>query len=154
LVLLSCYRRVRNESDVTFSAAGARAHLEENSMQSTDARKRYMRMKEMAAAVRQREALHATLKAAMAGGVVLVTLVLLFLASVVYVVFDGTYEVAAAPEAEISIAALAAELAYAGGARRIEKASGSYAKPINYSPASYVNRGRDGDYIVVTYEHD
>jgi len=85
---------------------------------------------------------------------VLVVVVLLFLASTVYVVLDGTYEVAAAPEEELSIAALAAELAYAGGARRIENASVSHAASMHCFPAGYVNRGRAGNYYVVTYEHD
>ena len=72
----------------------------------------------------------------------------------VYIVFGGTYEVAAAPEAETSIAAIASELADAGAARRNEKASGSYAESNDYFPAGYVNRGRDGDGNVVTYDHD
>jgi hypothetical protein len=121
-------------------------------MQSTDARKQYRLTKEMASTASQREATHASLIVAVAEGVMLVIGVLLFLASMVYVVFGGSYEVAAAPEAKTSIRAVAAASADASGERPSERASGSYAQPADHLYTSYVNRGRDGN--VVTYKHD
>jgi hypothetical protein len=42
----------------------------------------------------------------------------------------------------------------AGGGSLREEASSSAAEPTDYFPAGYVNRGRDGDGNVMTYEHD
>lgn len=117
--------------------------------------KRYMSVKEIAWAARRREGIRATLKAAMeAWAEPAGILILLFLASLVYVASGGTYEVVSALEAKTSIAAPAAKPADAGGAPRNEKASSGPAKPSDYFPAGYVNRGRDGDGNVMTYEHD
>src|SRR5471032_1161168 len=91
---------------------------------------------------------------AMRGGMGLGILVLLFLASVGYFVLSGAYNVVASPKAETSMAAVAAKPADAGGAPRNEKASSVPATSSDYFPAGYVNRGRDGDGNVVTYEHD
>jgi hypothetical protein len=92
--------------------------------------------------------------AAMVGRAGLGILVLLFLVSVGYVVFGGAYDMMSAPRAETSVATVAAKMADAGGAPRSEKASSAPATPPYYFPADYVNRGRDGDGNVMTYEHD
>jgi hypothetical protein len=81
-------------------------------------------------------------------------LVLLFLASVGYFVLSGAFNMVSSPKAETSKAALAARPADAGGAARNETASSVPATPPDYFPAGYVNRGRDGDGNVMTYEHD
>lgn len=123
-------------------------------MQSTHG-KRYMSMKEFASAARRREGVRATLKAAMEAwatrpGI----LVLLLFASSVYVAFGGMLEVVSVPKAEVSIAAVAAKPVDVGGGLRSEKILSGSAKASDYFPAGYVNRGRDGDGNVMTYEHD
>ena len=117
-------------------------------------RKRQMSTTELASPAMRREAIRATLKTAMTGGAGRGILVLLFLASVGYFVLSGAYNVVASPKAETSMAAVAAKPADAGGAPRNEKASSVPATSSDYFPAGYVNRGRDGDGNVVTYEHD
>ena len=92
--------------------------------------------------------------AAMTGGSGLGILVLLFLASVGCIVFSGAYDVVSAPRAETSMAAVAAKPADTGGDSRNEEAQRGPATPSDYFPAGYVNRGRDGDGNVMTYEHD
>jgi hypothetical protein len=88
------------------------------------------------------------------GGTVLGILVLLFLASVIYLVFQGGFDAVSSPKAKSPIAAVAAKPAAAGGAQRNERAASGPATPPDYFPAGYVNRGRDGDGNVMTYEHD
>jgi hypothetical protein len=80
--------------------------------------------------------------------------VLLFIASLAYVVFGGVYEVASPPKAETSGAAVAAEPADAGGAPRSQKTSSGHATPADCFPAGYVNRGRDAYSNVITYEYE
>ncbi len=46
------------------------------------------------------------------------------------------------------------DLRHAGRALRRENRAGSSAEPTDYFPSGYVNRGRDGDGNVMTYEHD
>lgn len=115
--------------------------------------KRFFSTKEDASTATRRDGIRATCKAAMgtAGSGVFL---LLFLASVGYLVFGGAYEVVSAPKAEASITRVAAKPADAGGAPRNEKASSGPATSSDYFPAGYVNRGRDGDGNVMTYEHD
>lgn len=139
---------------MTFSTAGARASIKESHMQPTNAGKHCMTMTEIAPAAGRRDGIRATLKAAITGGAGFAVLVLLFLASAVYVVFGGTYEVTAAPEAGPSIAALAPKPADFGGSARNANESSANANAPDYFPAGYVNRGRDGDGNVMTYEHD
>ena len=125
-------------------------------MQSTNTGKRYMSLKQIASTSGRREGVRATPKAAMEGWAGPSILILLLLASLVYVVFGGTFalEASPVPEPKTSIAGPAAKSADVGGAPRNEKASGSSAGPTDYFPAGYVNRGRDGDGNVMTYEHD
>ena len=90
--------------------------------------KRHMSTTELASPATRRKGIRATLMTAMTGGAGLGILVLLFLASVGYFVF--------------------------GGAPRNERASSAPVAPSDYFPATYGNRGRDGDGNVMTYEHD
>ena len=123
-------------------------------MQSTNSGKRYRSMQQIASTAGRREAMHTTPQTAMTGGAGFAVLLMLFLASTAYVVFGGTYEAASSPEAAISVAAAVLEPADAVGPSRMQNASGRSAEPTDYFPAGYVNRGRDGDGNVMTYEHD
>lgn len=80
----------------------------------------------------RREGKRATLKGAMEAWAGSGVLVLLFLASAGYVVFGGAYEVLPSPEAETSMAVVAANPADAGGALRKENASSDPATPADY----------------------
>lgn len=123
-------------------------------MQSANSSKRSTRMKRIAATTGRPKGIGDTAPAAMTGGAGPAILVMLFLASAAYVVFGGAYETASSPEGAISVAAAALEPADGHGAARKQNASGSSAEPTDYFPAGYVNRGRDGDGNVMTYEHD
>lgn len=83
-------------------------------------------------------------------------LVLLFLASVAYVTLGGalTLEASPAPNRETSKAEVAVMHSVAGGASAAQGAPAGSATVSEYFPAGYVNRGRDGDGNVMTYEHD
>lgn len=124
-------------------------------MQSKQA-ERYMSTKDIATTASRREGIHATLKAATAAWAGPGILILLFLASLAYVAFGGTLALEASPlpEPETSIAEVAVITADAGGALRRENRSGSSAEPTDYFPSGYVNRGRNEDGNVMTYEHD
>lgn len=123
-------------------------------MQSINSGTRYMNVNESASTTLRRGWIRATPRAAMTGRAGPVILATLFLASAVYVVFGGAYEVASSPEAAISIAAVALEPASGGRASRTQHASGSSAEPTDYFPAGYLDYVRDGDGNVMTYEHD
>jgi hypothetical protein len=124
-------------------------------MQSKHA-ERYMSTKEIATTAKRREGIHATLKAATEAWAGPGILILLFLASLAYVAFGGTLALEASPvfEPETPIAELAVITADTGGALRRENLAGSSAEPADYFPSGYVNRGRDGEGNVMTYEHD
>lgn len=118
-------------------------------MQSTNQGRQYIEMNQIAPTARRRDAVHAT-----AGGATLVVLPLLLVAGLVFLAFGDTLEASWAIEAETRIAALAATPAHAGVSLPRQDAAGSSAEATDYFPAGYVNRGRDGDGNVMTYEHD
>jgi hypothetical protein len=125
--------------------------MEEHQMQSINELKQWKQffsMKENATPATRRDRPHASIT----GGTVFGVLVLLFLASVIYLVFQGGFDAVSSPRAKSP--AVAAKPADAGGAQRNESASGGPAASPDYFPAGYVNRGRDGDGNVMTYEHD
>jgi hypothetical protein len=115
---------------------------------------RQISIKPNAPAAMQPERSGARSTVAMTGGAGLVALVLLFLASLAYVVFGGAFAESSTIEAETQIAAVAAKPADAGGATQQEAASSAYAEVPAYSPPAAGSPGRDGDGNVMTYEHD
>jgi hypothetical protein len=125
-------------------------------MQLSNDGKRYSSMMEIASAAEPRNGMRASRKTAMGAWTGTGILLLLFLASVMYVVFGGAFEPNASPisKAEARITAIAPKPADVGGASLRKDASGSAAEPTDYFPAGYVNQGRDGDGNVMTYEHD
>jgi len=88
------------------------------------------------------------------GGAGLVVLVLLFAASVVYVLFGGAFAETWALDVDTSTKVLVADPAKVGSVPLKEKISGKSAEVTDYFPAAYPKRGRDGDGNVKTYEHD
>jgi Na+-transporting methylmalonyl-CoA/oxaloacetate decarboxylase gamma subunit len=90
----------------------------------------------------------------MKGGAGLVVLVLLFLASLGYVVFGGAVEMEPSPEAKIAIAAAAAKPADTRRSPRYEQVAGASVAATDHAPVTYADRVGDGDGNVMTYEHD
>ena len=125
-------------------------------MQSTDEGTRYHKLKQTASTAGQREPERATREPSMKAWTAPGLLILLFLASLAYVAFGGTLalEASPAPDPGTSMAEVAVVTADASGALRREQPAGSSAQPADYFPSSYVNRGREGDGNVTTYEHD
>lgn len=77
--------------------------------------------------------------------------VLVLLGPLAYVAFGGAPRVSSALQPETSLPAVAVEQTDGSGARR--NASGNSAEPTAYSPAGYVNRVRDGEWLDgVNYE--
>jgi len=113
-----------------------------------------MNINEIASTAGPRNRMRATPKIAMGAWARPGIPVLLLLASLAYVAFGGGFEPSSAVEAKTRIAAVAPKPADAGGGSLREEASSSAAEPTDYFPAGYVNRGRDGDGNVMTYEHD
>jgi hypothetical protein len=111
-----------------------------------------MNMMQIASTAKRCEGMYPTLKAWAGPGI----LIILFVASLAYVVFGGTLalEASPVPEPDVSIAESALITVDAGRAPRIQTVSSGYAKASDYFPSSYVNRGRDGDGNAMTYEHD
>lgn len=122
-------------------------------MQSTDSGKRYVSVIASASTTGQREGMGTTLRTAMAAWAGAGILILLFLASLGYVVLGGAFEPSAGSEPEAQIAKFAVEPADVGVART-QSASATSAEPTDYVPAGYVDRGRDGEGDVMNYEHD
>lgn len=122
-------------------------------MLTTDERLSYIESKQITSAARRREAVRAAPKAATSGGAMLVVLPLLLVAALVFLAFGDTLETSWAAEAQTRAAAVAATPARAGLSLHDKNASGGSAVPADYFPAAYVNRGRDGDGNVMTYEH-
>lgn len=124
-------------------------------MQSKHA-ERYMSTKDIATTARRRGGIHATLKAATAAWAGPGILILLFLASLAYIAVGGTLalEASPVPEPETSIAEAALMTADAGGSLRRENLSAGSVTATDYFPSGYVNRGRDAEGNVMTYEHD
>ena len=124
-------------------------------MQSTDGGKRYVSINASASTTGQREGIRTTLRAAMAAWAGAGILMSLFLASLGYVVLGGAFEPSAGSEPEAQIAKFAVEPADIGRAPpRMQSASVTSAEPTDYFPAGYVDRDRDGEGNVMTYEHD
>jgi len=111
---------------------------------------------EIALTVARNEEAGATAQATMADWAGFALLMVLFLASTLYVVFGGAFALEASPlpGAQIPAAVVAPDSAHASRAARIGIASIHPAQPADYFPAAYPNRGRDGEGNVVTYEHD
>jgi hypothetical protein len=132
---------------------GVPADIEERFMQSNHGN-RDMSRKQNASKAALHQEMHAPKDAVLAEKAGLVALILLFLASMGFVVFGGAFEVAAAPDAQTRVVTIAGKPAGAGTPARSENAPGSAAPPAGYFPADYPNRGRGGDGNVKTYEHD
>lgn len=117
---------------------------------------RNMSMKHIASAARRREGMNATRKAALAAWAGPGILIVLLVAALVYVALGGTLALEASPASEPDTSKVEAAViaARAAGAPRREFLSNNSADPTDYFPSGYVNRGRDGDGNVMTYEHD
>ncbi len=114
----------------------------------------YTSIKHIAPAERRSEGTDGTLKAAMKAWTGAVILLLLFVASLEYVVFGGAYAVESAPEVITSNSALAEKPADVGSPAPSENQSDRSAQPAGYFPSAYPDRGREGEGNVATYEHD
>lgn len=125
-------------------------------MQSINEGTRYDKLKQTASTAAQREPERTTREHPMKVWTAPGILLLLFLASLAYVAFGGTLalEASPAPDPGTSMAEVAVVTADASGALRREQTAGSSAQPADYFPSGYVNRGRDGDGNVTSYEHD
>jgi len=114
----------------------------------------FMNTKEIGSTAGEHAGMRATRKAAIGAWSWLSVLVLVFLASIVYVAFGGALDPSLGTEPETLHFAATAEPTGAGSAAHEKKASNSSDASTDYFPAGYVNRGRDGDGNVMTYEHD
>jgi hypothetical protein len=99
-------------------------------MQSTDECKRHRSMTGIASMPRRRERMRSALKAAMEAWTRPGFLVLLCLASLTYIAFDGTFEASSSFEPETSIAAVAVKPGDPGNAPRDENLLGLFATPV------------------------
>ncbi len=87
-------------------------------MKSADGRKKYLSTKEIAWAARRREGIGAILKAALEAWAGPGLLVLLLVASLVYVAFGGAFPAPSAFQLETPVAAISVEAADTGDALR------------------------------------
>jgi hypothetical protein len=117
---------------------------------------RYMNITAITSKTRQREGAYATPEAALKVSTGLAVLIVLFVASLAYVVAGGAIALEASPifEHETSIAEVSAIPAGVAGTKLGENLSGGFAKPSLDLASSYVGRDRGGDGNVMTYEHD
>ena len=125
-------------------------------MHSPNEGKRNISLTRIAATARRREGPDEAPNAVIETREALGGLLLLFLASLAYVVFGGAFALEASPlaEADARIAAVAVPTADAGGAPRKQKISGPFALPGDYFASAYARRGRGGDANRMTYAHD
>ena len=123
-------------------------------MQSNNGARRYISLKQIESTAGRRQGAGATPKTAMNGGTGFAVLVLLFLASLGYVVFGGAFEMELSPEAKTAIAAAALKPADTRRAPRDEQVAGASVASTDHAPLAYVARGGDSDGNVMTYEHD
>ena len=117
---------------------------------------RYMNITAIASKTRQREGTYATPDAALKVSAGLGVLMVLFVASLIYVVAGGAIAIEASPifERETSTAEVSAISAGVAGTKLGENLSGSFAEPSLDMTSRYVGRDRGGDGNVMTYEHD
>jgi hypothetical protein len=125
-------------------------------MRSTDEGKRHSRSTRIAVTATRREGSDETPIAVIKPWEGLGGLMLLFLASLAYVVSGGAFapDPSPLPQADTRIAAMAMPTAGAGGAPRKRKISGLFALPGDYFASAYARRDRGGDAMFMNSAHD
>ena len=125
-------------------------------MQSTTDGKPYMRMKEVASLLRRCERMHSTPRAAMEASIRPGIVLLLFLASLVYIAFGGTVDVASPFETETSIAAVSGRPEDVGRASQPESLASIFSLPTEtiFLPTDRYKQRRDGNREALAYDGD